>query len=105
MQTSEHSPPAESCSISRSYGDASASFVAAPAKGGLHIHTASAKRRGFLIRRLGLRLLARRRELPNEPRIDAAHDEQEAARLGGDNPSDGKEKAGMNGGQGWARPG
>ena len=42
-------PPAESLSISRSYGDASASFAAAPAKGGLRIHTAGAKRRGFLI--------------------------------------------------------
>ena len=57
MQTSEHSPPAESCSISRSYGDASASFAAAPAKSGLRTHTASVKCRGFLIRRLGLRLL------------------------------------------------
>ena len=75
-------PLAESLSISRSYEDASASFATAPAKGGLRIHAANAKRRGFLIRRRGLRLLARRRELPNEPRIDAAHDQQEAARLG-----------------------
>ena len=59
------SPPAESLSISRSYGDASASFATAPAKGGLRI------------RRLGLRLLARRAS-----RMDAESDRREAARLG-----------------------
>ena len=69
VRVSSPPPPlAESLSISRSYEDASASFATAPAKGGLRIHTASAKRRGFLIRR--------------QSRLDAERDQQEAARFG-----------------------